>query len=381
MSTKKRKKYLKNLKKVESLVFCFIYKNFLFFSSASVNYFMSEELSKEQAERIVRKFCKPPYDPDEAKLKEAAWKVLKECKCGVFEWDRGDEEEEKPKIKKNKKIDTKQGLSSAQDAAKESGGVIEAVKEYGLEIAQNVQSLGAAGSVAFSSATYFQSTEAIETTQEIAAVVETVEHNYGQTLNSYIFEQTAIFVEKIPYVNETKIAQNVAEKLAEVAENAETPEERKERREAEAAEKEAAESEAEEATETEAATETESQAETETQTEGDAESESNDEQSAEEAEDSSQEASEESESEQSESTEASEEASQEASQEEAQTEPEAATETEQSESEPTPPEVAETDGIDAQDPIKPHSMVGDDAFDPVFTPDDAKPTSPSNQQP
>ena len=335
---------------------------------------MSEELSKEQAERIVRKFCKPPYDPDEAKLKEAAWKVLKECKCGVFEWDREDEEEEeKPKIKKNKKIDAKQGLSSAQDAAKESGGIIEAVKEYGLEIAQNVQSLGAAGSVAFSSATYFQSTEAIETTQEIAAVVETVEHNYGQTLNSYMFEQTAIFVEKLPYVSETKIAQNVAAKLAEVAENAETPEEREERREAEAAEKEAAESEAEETTETEAATETENQAETETQTEGDAESESNDEQ----AEDSSQDSSQESESDQSESTKASEEASQE----EAQTEPEASTEPEQSESEPTPPEVVETDGIDAQDPIKPHSMVGDDAFNPVFTPDHVTPTSPSNQQP
>ena len=37
---------------------------------------MPEELSAEDAQKIVRKFCKPPYDPDEAKLKEAAWKVL-----------------------------------------------------------------------------------------------------------------------------------------------------------------------------------------------------------------------------------------------------------------------------------------------------------------
>jgi hypothetical protein len=38
---------------------------------------MPKKLSKSEAERIIKKFCKPPYDPDEAKLKEAMWVKLK----------------------------------------------------------------------------------------------------------------------------------------------------------------------------------------------------------------------------------------------------------------------------------------------------------------
>ena len=41
-------------------------------------------------------------------------------------------------------------------------------------------------------------------------------------------------------------------------------------------------------------------------------------------------------------------------------------------------EEAPTD-VDAIDDIKPHSMVGDDAFDPVITPDDATVVSPDGQ--
>ena len=32
-----------------------------------VKYFMPKKLSPEEAQRIVKKFCKPPYDPDEAR--------------------------------------------------------------------------------------------------------------------------------------------------------------------------------------------------------------------------------------------------------------------------------------------------------------------------
>jgi hypothetical protein len=163
------KKYLKNLKKIELLVFCFIYKNFLFFSSARVNNCMSDELSIRKAKRIVKKFCEPPYDLEEARLKEAAWKVLQECKCGSFEWEN-EEEEESPKSK----------------TPKENQSVFESVKKYAAETTKNIQSLGAAGAVAFSSAAYFQTIEAYETTREIGIVIQRVEADYGESLFGYI---------------------------------------------------------------------------------------------------------------------------------------------------------------------------------------------------
>lgn len=163
---------------------------------------MSDELSPKEAKKIVKKFCKPPYDPEEARLKEAAWKVLEECKCGAFEWE-ADDEEESPKARKENDL--------AGQAAKESKGIIESVKEYGVEIVHNVQALGAAGSVAFSSATYFQSTEAVETTKEISAIIQTVEQDYGQSLGDYLFEQAATFVEKIPVINNKEAAQDSEE--------------------------------------------------------------------------------------------------------------------------------------------------------------------------
>ena len=170
--------------------------------SNGVNHYMSDELSPKEAKKIVKKFCKPPYDPEEARLKEAAWKVLEECKCGAFEWE-ADDEEESPKARKENDL--------AGQAAKESKGIIESVKEYGIEIVHNVQALGAAGSVAFSSATYFQSAEAIETTKEISAIIQTVEQDYGQSLGDYLFEQAATFVEKIPVINNKEAAQDSEE--------------------------------------------------------------------------------------------------------------------------------------------------------------------------
>ncbi len=349
----------------------------------SVNDYMSDELSPKEAKKIVEKFCKPPYDLEEARLKEAAWKVLQECRCGAFEWEGEEEEEESPKVKKD---NAKQGLSSAQDSAKESGGIIEAVKEYGLEIAQNVQSLGAAGSVAFTSATYFQTTEAIETTQEVAAVVENVEHDYGQTINSYFTEQASVFIEKIPYLGETEIAKKVSEKLSEVAENAETPVERDERREAEAeAEVEA---EAVEAVETEEAVEEETETEEAAETYEAEESEETDEEADEaetqeveetenetEVEEETEEKESETETEQSTQEIESEDSSQEASQESTETKSESAVENEEASQDV--PEVVENIPADQDiDQIKPHQ---DFPIEPVITPTDSIPVSPSNQ--
>lgn len=141
----------------------------MFFSSASVNNCMSDELSIRKAKRIVKKFCEPPYDLEEARLKEAAWKVLQECKCGSFEWEN-EEEEESPKSK----------------TPKENQSVFESVKKYAAETTKNIQSLGAAGAVAFSSAAYFQTIEAYETTREIGIVIQRVEADYGESLFGYI---------------------------------------------------------------------------------------------------------------------------------------------------------------------------------------------------
>ena len=52
---------------------------------------MAKKLSKSEAERIIKKFCKPPYDPDEAKIKEAMWVVLQEGGGEGFEWEEPEE--------------------------------------------------------------------------------------------------------------------------------------------------------------------------------------------------------------------------------------------------------------------------------------------------
>jgi hypothetical protein len=130
---------------------------------------MSDELSIRKAKRIVKKFCEPPYDFEEARLKEAAWKVLQECKCGSFEWENEEEEE-----------------SLKSETPKENQSVFESVKKYAAETTTNIQSLGAAGAVAFSSAAYFQTIEAYETTREIGIVIQRVEADYGESLFDYI---------------------------------------------------------------------------------------------------------------------------------------------------------------------------------------------------
>lgn len=252
---------------------------------------MPHELSTRQAKRIVKKFCEPPYDLEEAKLKEAAWKVLQECKCGSFEWGNEEEEEKSPK----------------NEIPKENQGIFKSVKKYAVETAQNVQSLGAAGAVAFSSAAYFQTAEAIETTREIGIVIQQVEADYGESLLSYITSAIK---------GETKEDESEAEETQESKE---------------------VESEESEAEETQ-------------------ESDNTLEQPKDNNED--------------------------GHQEEAQDE-ESAIETDGSKTESnvqTDVIQSETNGgwhIDTIDDIKPHSMIENDAFEPVFTPHDAIVVSPN----
>tara|TARA_E500000318_G_scaffold85894_1_gene82219 strand:+ start:4925 stop:6094 length:1170 start_codon:yes stop_codon:yes gene_type:complete len=205
-----------------------------------------DELSPEEAQKIVKKFCKPPYDPDEAKLKEAAWTVLKECNCGAFEWD-GEDEEEKTEEKKD--FGTKEGMQTAQQevaVAETSKGIVSSVKEYGLEIASNIQNLGAAGSVALSSATYFQAETVVESTEDIAAIVQEVEIEYDQTLSNYFVETTATFIDDIsdtsfiqaiPVVN--TVVASTADSLYSVSDDMESVEEKTERIEKQKEEQEA----------------------------------------------------------------------------------------------------------------------------------------------
>ena len=134
-----------------------------------------EELSAKQAQKIVRKFCKPPYDPDEAKLKEAAWKVLKDCKCGAFEYEFEEESEEM-----QEEPQTEVELNNFDKNA------FEKIKEYTSDVFRNIRGLGAAGVVTFASAAYFQSNEAFETTRGINTVIQQTEANYGESLFSYI---------------------------------------------------------------------------------------------------------------------------------------------------------------------------------------------------
>lgn len=246
-----------------------------------VNDYMPDELSTRQAKRIVKKFCEPPYDLEEARLKEAAWKVLQECKCGSFEWEN---EEEKEKASKN-------------EIPKENQGIFKSVKKYAAETAQNVQSLGAAGAVAFSSAAYFQTVEAYETTREIGIVIQQVEADYNQSLLSYIMSVVK---------GEESESEQTTEESAEEAESDNNETQQKDTNENE---------QGEESKNEESSVETDrSETKSDLQTN------------------------------------------------------------------PVQSETNDSGDLEIFDSIKPHSMVGDDAFEPVITPNDATVASPAGSQ-
>ena len=266
---------------------------------------MEKDITLNEAKKLVAKFSNPEHKNKEDELfKIAAAKLLEETDP-AFEYE----------------YEAEEGV----EEVKKERNTFEKIKEYASDVISNVQSLGAAGSVAFSSAVYFQTAEAIETTKEIGIVIQQVEADYGESLLSYITSAIK---------GESKEAESEAEEAT--AEESE---------ESEAEESEAEESEAEETQESEAE---------ETQ---ESESDNTLEQPKDNNEDEHQEKTENEES---------------------------AIETNGSKTKSnvqTDVIQSETNGggnIDAIDDIKPHSMVGDDnAFEPVFTPHDAIVVSPN----
>ena len=128
---------------------------------------MEEDITLNEAKELVAKFSNPEHKNKEDELfKVAAAKLLEETDP-AFEYEYEVEEEE-----------------AAAEKSDES--LFSRAKDYGKEVVNNIQSLGAAGTVAFSSAVYFQSVEAFETTHEIGSIIRSVESNYGQSLMSYI---------------------------------------------------------------------------------------------------------------------------------------------------------------------------------------------------
>ena len=249
---------------------------------------MEKDITLNEAKELVAKFSNPEHKNKEDELfKVAAAKLLEETDPG-FEYEYESEEEE-------------------ASAEKSDESLFSRAKDYGKEIVNNVKSLGAAGTVAFSSAAYFQSIEAFETTHEIGSVIRSVESDYGQSLMSYV---GGIIMEMNESTEESQSEESTEE-------------------------------------DTEESTE-ESQSE-----------EASSENKVEQSNPQNNEQREESENE------------------------ESSIETNSSEAKSkiqTDSIQSETNGggdIDAIDNIKPHSMVGDDAFEPVFTPYDAIITSPS----
>ncbi len=263
------------------------------------------EINVEEAKKIVAKYIHPDYSNEEHELfKIAAAKLLDEKDPG-FRYEY--ESEEETSVEKPKENFFKQ------------------VMDYGKEIVNNVQSLGAAGTVAFSSAAYFQSIEAFDTTQEIGSVIRSVESDYGQSLTSYI---GGIITEMIESTEE-----GTEESQSEEGDTEEGTEETSE--------------------------ESQSEESTEESTEESQSDEASSENKVEQSNPQNNEQREESENE------------------------ESSIETNSSETKSniqTDSIQSETNGggdIDAIDDIKPHSMIGDDAFEPVFTPHDATMTSPN----
>jgi len=246
---------------------------------------MEKDITLNEAKELVAKFSNPEHKNKEDELfKVAAAKLLEETDPG-FEYEYEVEED----------------VEAAAEKSDES--LFSRAKDYGKEIVNNVQSLGAAGTVAFSSAAYFQSIEAFETTHEIGSVIRSVESDYGQSLMSYV---GGIITEMIESTEESQ-SEESTEEGTEESQSEEASSENKVEQSNPQNNEQREESENEESSIETNSSETKSNIQT----------------------DSIQ---------------------------------------------------SETNGggdIDAIDNIKPHSMVGDDAFEPVFTPHDAIITSPS----
>jgi hypothetical protein len=194
-----------------------------------------DDLTPKQAKEIIKKFCEPPYNAKEIRLKEDVRLVLKGEGKG-YEGD--DDEEEEGDRPQNNEPKGGAGESAAQGAASQAtqsqgSSVLENVQQYAGEIITNVQSLGTAGSVALSSATYFQAETVVESSHDIVAIVEEVEEDYDMTLQNYFVETTATFIDDIAQ----KQAERQAEKEQRQAERQEAKEQRQAERESKSEEK------------------------------------------------------------------------------------------------------------------------------------------------
>lgn len=375
---------------------------------------MPRKLSKEEAEAIIKKFCEPPYDPDEGRLREAAWKLLNEQ--GGYEFEADDEDEEIPELPKHNKTGAGSATESASQtaqatsqAASQSSSVLEGASQYVGQVISNVQSLGAAGAVAMSSATYFQAETVVDSTEQVSAIIQEVEIDYDQTFANYFVESVALAINNIPVIESIPVVgsalESASEGLLEVADNMETVEEKQERVAQEQAE---AEAEAEAKAEVKAEAEAEKQeakeqakqeakaerkaAKAERQAEKESKSEEKSEQNSEEVKEEKSEPQQETEEQKSEpqnKESESKDSSQDSSQESAETQSESDVESEEAsqDSSQDAPEVVEDIPVDQDmDEIKPHSMVqSDDAggfidqpdFPRVETPFDATTASPN----
>ena len=369
---------------------------------------MPRKLSKGEAEAIIKKFCEPPYDPDEGRLREAAWKLLNEK--GGYEFEADDEDEEIPELPKHNKTGAGSATESASQtaqatsqAASQSSSVLKRASQYVRQVISNIQSLGAAGAVAMSSATYFQAETVVDSTEQVSAIIQEVEIDYDQTFANYFVESVALAINDIPVIESIPVVgsalESVSEGLLEVADNMETVEEKQERVAQEQAEAEAkaeakaevkAEAEKQEAKEQakqEAKAERKA-AKAERQAEKESKSEEKSEQNSEEVKEEKSEPQQETEEQKSE-PQNKESESRDSSQESAETQSESDVESEEAsqDSSQDAPEVVEDIPVDQDmDEIKPHSMVqSDDAggfidqpdFPRVETPFDATIVSPN----
>lgn len=253
---------------------------------------MAEDLTLEEAKKLVAKFSNPEHKNKEHELfKVAAAKLLEDNDPG-FEYEYEHETEEEVKVEK-KELNT-----------------FEKIKEYASDVISNVQGLGAAGAVAFSSAAYFQTIEAYETTREIGIAIQRVEADYNQSLSSYIMSvikgEESKSEESTEEATEAKESETQTEESAEEAESDNNETQQKDINENEQEEK----SENEEGSIEANSSETKSDLQTN----------------------------------------------------------------------PVQSETNDSGDLETFDSIKPHSMVGDDAFEPIITSHDASVASPAGPQ-
>ena len=133
----------------------------------------NKQIDLEKATKIVEETCDPEIleeddslTEDEKYIRESAWLLLQELEGEEDEEEDEDEDEDEEEEESEESSEESSDTSSSTETTVETSTIQDIVAEQGVAtvgtVLAQVQSLGAAGIIAMSSALYFQGTAVVD---------------------------------------------------------------------------------------------------------------------------------------------------------------------------------------------------------------------------